>query len=359
MNKHPNALLILEDGTTFPAFSFGYDASVSGELVFNTGMVGYVEALTDPSYYGQLLISTYPQVGNYGVPAADDPDFLSRYESARIQARAFIINAYSPTFDHWSAGSSLGDWLKKEKTVGLYGLDTRALTRHLRDKGAMLAKIIIHDEDVPFYDPNATFLLPEVSVRVPCYYGNGAARIALLDCGCKNSIVAYLTTPQTRVTRLPYNTPVDTNAYDGFVISSGPGDPARYTELLPVVREMMASGKPLLGICLGHQLMATAAGARTFKLPFGHRGQNQPVRLSRENRCYVTSQNHGYAVDPDTLSDDWQPWFINLNDQTNEGIMHASGQMFSVQFHPEAAPGPHDTRFLFDHFIKKVVAQDA
>ena len=355
MSTRYNALLILEDGTEIPAVSFGYGRSVSGELVFNTGMVGYVEALTDPSYYGQLLISTYPQVGNYGVPAADDADFLSRYESDRIQASAFIINSYSPTFDHWTALESLGDWLKKEKTVGLYGIDTRALTRHLRDKGSMPAKIIIDDQDVPFYNPNTDFLLPRVSVESTRQYGSGPARIALLDCGCKNSIAAYLSTPRTTVFRLPYNTEINPMQYDGFVISSGPGDPARYTDMLPVVRTLMESGKPLLGICLGHQLMAAAGGARTYKLPFGHRGQNQPVQMAGSRRCYVTSQNHGYAVEPDSLPPGWRPWFTNLNDQTNEGIIHNSGRMYSVQFHPEAAPGPYDTRFLFDRFIEEVI----
>ncbi len=342
------AQLILEDGTVFSAFSFGYRQSTSGELVFNTGMVGYVEALTDPSYFGQLLISTYPQVGNYGVPPSGHPV----YESDRIQARALLLSSYSGDFDHWGARRSLGAWLREEKTVGLHGLDTRALTRHLRDKGAMKAKIVIDEQDVPFYDPNSEFLLPEVSIRQAARYGDGPQKIALLDCGCKRSILSFLRRADTTVTRLPFDTDIEMEEYDALVISSGPGDPARYTSLLPGIRKALASGKPVMGICLGHQLMALAAGAKTYKLKFGHRGQNQPVRAQDTESCFVTSQNHGYAVDDATLPAGWKPLYFNLNDGSNEGITDASGRCFSVQFHPEAAPGPYDTRFLFDRFFK-------
>ncbi len=348
MNSNKYAQLILEDGTVFQARSFGYRQSTSGELVFNTGMVGYVEALTDPSYYGQLLISTYPQVGNYGVPSSSD----YVYESERIQARALLLNSYSADYDHWGAERSLGAWLREEKTVGLYGLDTRALTRHLRDKGAMKARIIIDDQDVPFYDPNSAFLLPEVSIREEIRYGKGSKKIALLDCGCKRSILRYLQAPDITVVRLPFDTDIDMDQYDGLVISSGPGNPEQYSSLLPGIRKAFSSGKPVMGICLGHQLMALAAGAKTYKLKFGHRGQNQPVRALDTESCFVTSQNHGYAVDDATLPKDWIPLYINLNDGSNEGISDASGRCFSVQFHPEAAPGPHDTRFLFDRFFK-------
>ncbi len=351
MKPDIHAQLILEDGSIFPARSFGYRQSTSGELVFNTGMVGYVEALTDPSYYGQLLISTYPQVGNYGVPAAGNLD-NGAYESDRIQVRALLISSYSDDFDHWGAQRSLGAWLRDEKTVGLYGLDTRALTRHLRDKGAMKARIIIGERDVPFYDPNADFLLPEVSIKHEQQYGNGAKKIALLDCGCKRSILKYLQVPDVTVVRLPYDADIDMERYDGLVISSGPGDPARYTSLLPGIQKAFSSGKPVMGICLGHQLMALAAGAKTYKLKFGHRGQNQPVRAVDTQNCFVTSQNHGYAVDDATLPAGWKPLYINLNDGSNEGIINESGQCFSVQFHPEAAPGPYDTRFLFERFFK-------
>ncbi len=351
MNFYKHAQLVLEDGSVFEGFSFGYESSTSGELVFNTGMVGYVEALTDPSYYGQLLISTYPQVGNYGVPGAK-AGISGRYESARIQARAFIVNSYSPQFDHWSSKRSLGDWLREEKTVGLFGLDTRALTRHLRDKGAMLAKIIIDDRDVPFYDPNKAFLLPEVSVKETIIHGRGAKKIALLDCGCKRSIIANLLNDKTTVVQLPYDAPLEMDSYDGLVISSGPGDPGQYQSLLPGIIKALSSGKPVMGICLGHQLMARAVGAATYKLKFGHRGQNQPVRETSGEACFVTSQNHGFAVQGDTLPPEWQSMYINLNDESNEGIIHKREPYFSVQFHPEAAPGPHDTRFLFERFFK-------
>ncbi len=344
--------LLLDDGTRFPGISFGYEHSSAGEVVFSTGMTGYTESLTDPSFYGQILTLTYPLIGNYGV--ADAWARNTPFESGRIQVNGLIVSDYSPAYDHWDAQKSLGEWLKQEKIPALTGIDTRALTRHLRSGGVLTGKIIINGQDVAAYDPNTHHLQKRVSVDKPHIHGNGVKKIALIDCGCKKSIINELVHRDATVTQLPWNAEPVWNDFDGVVISSGPGDPALCTETIALAGEAIRREIPLFGICLGHQIMALAAGARTYKLKYGHRGQNQPVKYRDEKRCFITSQNHGFAVDGNSLPDDWQPMFINLNDHTNEGIIHRSGRFFSVQFHPEAAPGPYDTGFLFDDFMKIV-----
>jgi len=350
MNIHNNGYLILEDGTRFEGRLFGHPTSVSGEVVFSTGMVGYTEALTDPSFYGQILTLTYPLIGNYGV---GDPKEARSFESVRIQAKGLIVSEYSDQFAHHDACMSLDAWLKSEKIPALTGVDTRALTQHLREKGACLGKIIAQDQDVEWYDPNAKNLLDEVTISEPKLYNEGGRRrVALLDCGCKQSILTNLLDHDLEVIRLPWKHDMTAEKVDGYVISSGPGDPALCTDVIEQVKKIYRTEKPLLGICLGHQVMALAAGAKTFKLKFGHRSQNQPVRESGTNRCYVTSQNHGFAVDNDTLPKEWKPYFNNLNDHTNEGIIHESGRFLSVQFHPEAAPGPYDTSIIFTKFTE-------
>jgi carbamoyl-phosphate synthase small subunit len=345
------ALLILEDGTHYEGIVFGADQSTSGEIVFSTGMVGYTESLTDPSYYGQILALTYPLIGNYGVGKDNGNSKLNPFESGRIQAKGLIISDYSLQYDHWNAIQSLSDWMKNENIPGLYGIDTRALTKHLREKGTMLAKIIIDDNDVEFYDPNNENLLDKVSITEPYVSGEGKKTIALLDCGCKNSIANNIINRGVKVIRLPWDWDLSNEKFDGLLISSGPGDPQNCKQVIAQINAVIKKDIPVFGICLGHQLMGICSGADTFKLKYGHRSQNQPVIRNDGNHCYVTSQNHGFAVDDKTLSGDWKPFFTNLNDKTNEGIIHSSGRFFSVQFHPEASPGPYDTTFLFDKFL--------
>ncbi|PIN85689.1 MAG: carbamoyl phosphate synthase small subunit [Candidatus Diapherotrites archaeon CG11_big_fil_rev_8_21_14_0_20_37_9] len=349
-----NAKLVLADGTTFSGKSFGYDASISGEVVFNTGMVGYTESLTDPSYFGQILCLTYPLVGNYGVPEKIlSNGFIKNFESHKIQVKGLVVNDYSYNYSHHAAVKSLGDWLKEEKIPAITGIDVRALTKHLREKGAMLGKIIIDSKDLSFYDPNLENLVEGVSIHKPVRYGKGK-KIVLVDCGVKNNILANFVSRGFEVIRVPWNydflgSELD---FDGLFISNGPGDPAMCTSTIKNIRAALEKEIPIFGICLGNQLLALAAGAKTYKLKYGHRSQNQPVYIVGEKKCFITSQNHGFAVQESTLSKEWEAWMRNANDDTNEGIMHKTKPFFSVQFHPEANPGPVDTEFLFDEFKK-------
>ncbi|MGH7263831.1 MAG: glutamine-hydrolyzing carbamoyl-phosphate synthase small subunit [Candidatus Rokuibacteriota bacterium] len=348
------ARLVLEDGAVFHGRPFGFPAAVAGEVVFNTGMVGYPEALTDPSYRGQVLVLTYPLVGNYGVPARGGDDGLeSPFESESIQVSGLVV-AETTTPSHRSAVKSLGEWLQEHGVPGLSGVDTRALTKRLRQRGVMLGKLVSGDEDLEFRDPNRENLVAQVSVKEPVAYGSGPARVVLVDCGCKTSIVRSLVSRGLTVLRVPWDHDFLDDDFQGVVISNGPGDPKMCGPTIEHVRRAMERDVPILGICLGHQLLALAAGADTYKLPFGHRSQNQPCLRPGTPRCYITSQNHGYAVDERTLPEDWMAWFRNLNDGTNEGIRHRTRPFASVQFHPEAAPGPLDTTFLFDDFVQEI-----
>lgn len=354
MNNPKPALLILEDGTRFEGLSFGYEGSTSGEVVFNTAMTGYPESLTDPSYEGQILVTTYPILGNYGVPPRREKDDVSEYyESSRIHCRAIVAQDYSWQHSHWQADRSLSEWLCEEKIPGIYGIDTRALTKHLRDKGSMLGKIIVEGaEDPGFYDPNKENLVAKVSCRQVEYHGNGEKTVVLVDCGVKHNIIRCLTRRGVRVVLVPWDYDFNLIPYDGLFISNGPGNPDMVDTTVDNIRKAMATGKPICGICMGNQLLSKAAGASTYKLKYGHRSHNQPVRQIGTDRCFITSQNHGFAVDADTLPSDWEPLFINMNDGTNEGIRHKSLPYFSAQFHPEASSGPKDTEFLFDDFVK-------
>lgn len=354
MNNPKPALLILEDGTRFEGLSFGYEGSTSGEVVFNTAMTGYPESLTDPSYEGQILVTTYPILGNYGVPPRREKDDVSEYyESSRIHCRAIVAQDYSWKHSHWQADRSLSEWLREEKIPGIYGIDTRALTKHLRDKGSMLGKIIVEGaEDPGFYDPNKENLVAKVSCRQVEYHGNGEKTVVLVDCGVKHNIIRCLTRRGVRVVLVPWDYDFNLIPYDGLFISNGPGNPDMVDTTVENIRKAMATGKPICGICMGNQLLSKAAGASTYKLKYGHRSHNQPVRQIGTDRCFITSQNHGFAVDADTLPSDWEPLFINMNDGTNEGIRHKSLPYFSAQFHPEASSGPKDTEFLFDDFVK-------
>ncbi len=352
MTEFRKAKLILEDGTVFEGNSFGYERSVAGEVVFYTGMTGYPESLTDPSYAGQILVPTYPMIGNYGVPAETTSQGFSVFlESEKIQATGLIIADYSIEYSHWNAEKSLSDWLKFYGVPALFGIDTRALTKILRMKGSMLGKIEFAEEPVGFYDPNLENLVSTVSCRQRTEYGCGEKRVVLVDCGVKNNIIRCLLKRDTTVIRVPWDYDFSKESYDGVFLSNGPGDPAMCGATVENIRKILDDDKPIMGICLGNQLLARAAGADTYKLKFGHRSHNQPVLLVGTDRCFITSQNHGYAVSPDTLAGDWEPLFVNVNDNTNEGIRHKSKPFFSTQFHPEASSGPVDTEFLFDRFI--------
>ncbi len=347
--------LELEDKTIFEGYFFGVKKKVSGEVVFNTGMVGYPETLTDPSYRGQILTLTYPLIGNYGIPADEKQDGLSKYfESSKIQVQAIIISDYSYNYSHWNAKKSLSEWMKQHDVPGIYGIDTRKLTKKLRQKGTMLGKITYKDEKISFNDPNKKNLAKDVSIQKTTIYKRGNKKIILVDCGTKNNIIRAFLRRNFTVIRVPWDYPFLDGRPDGVVISNGPGDPKKCTKTIENIKEALSEDTPILGICLGSQILGLAAGAKTYKLKFGHRSQNQPCIESGTNRCYITSQNHGYAIDADTLPQDWREWFFNNNDGTNEGIIHISKPFFGAQFHPEASPGPDDTEFLFDMFTRAI-----
>jgi carbamoyl-phosphate synthase small subunit len=348
--------LILQDNTQFIGESFGYESSINGEVVFNTALTGYPDSLSDPSYKGQILILTYPLIGNYGVPFNDiENSMLKYFESDKIHINGLIISDYSNNFNHWNANKSLKEWLIENKIPALYGIDTRLITKKIRNEGSMLGKIIINDIDVNFNDPNKENLVAQVSIKEKKIYGNGEYKIALIDCGVKNNIIRlFLKNEKIQVIRYPYNYDFNNDDYDGLFISNGPSDPKLCVETIKNIKKSLDKNIPIFGICLGHQLLSLAIGADTYKLKFGHRGHNQPVLLNNTDKAYITSQNHGYAVDTSTLPENWIPMFTNLNDNSNEGIKHISKPYFSTQFHPEASGGPLDTSFLFNNFIKNI-----
>jgi carbamoyl-phosphate synthase small subunit len=353
--------LVLEDGTLMEGVSFGAVRPVSGEVVFNTGMAGYVEALTDPSYCGQILVLTYPLIGNYGVPAPRPAGSIDRpYESSRIQVQGLVVQNYVSEFSHRDAVRSLGGWLVAEDIPAVCGIDTRTLTRRLRERGTLRGWL--YPASLALKDAQALAaavdmqrdVFHRVAPATPATYGHGEPLVMLIDVGAKDNIVRSLLARGATVRRVPWHADwlAEARSVDGFVIGNGPGDPADLTELVGKVRELLReSDKPIFGICLGNQILALAAGGSTYKLPYGHRGVNQPVQDLLTRRCFVTSQNHGYAVDDRALPDDWEPWFVNINDGTNEGIRSKRKAQFSIQFHPEARPGPEDTGFLFDEFV--------
>lgn len=356
MTRKP-AKLLLGNGRALEGWSFGYDGPAAGEVVFSTSMVGYPESLTDPSFEGQILCVSYPLVGNYGIPdMAAGPDGLAlRAESERIHVRGLVIADYSENYSHWDAVESLGDWLRREHVPGISGIDTRALTRMIREEGVMPGEIVI--DDCPSEEGEARHgnLAENLVARVSCpevlHYGKGPKRVVLVDCGVKHNILRCLVGRNIEVVRVPWDYDFTGMDYDGLFLSNGPGDPSVCRATIDHLRKALQGDRPVFGVCLGSQLMALAAGAKTFKLPYGHRSHNQPVRRVGTDRCYITSQNHGYAVDPATLPEGWEPFFENLNDGTNEGIRHLEKPFFATQFHPEASGGPVDTEFLFDDFL--------
>jgi carbamoyl-phosphate synthase small subunit len=335
--------LTLEDGTIYHGRSFGTVTPAAGEVVFNTAMTGYPESLTDPSYRGQILCLTYPLVGNYGAPVKSEENDLYRfYESSSIHISGLIVSDYSFDYSHWNAAESLDEWLKRNNVPGIYGIDTRALTQRIREKGAMLGKIEPEGTSTEFYDPNKVNLVAEVSTREKKVYGNGKYRIVLVDCGVKYNII------------VPWDYDYHKEDFDGLFLSNGPGDPKMCDVTVANIGKSFRGEKPVFGICLGNQLMALASGADTYKLKYGHRSHNQPVLKVGTDKAYITSQNHGFAVDNNTLALDWEPLFININDHTNEGMRHKKLPFFSTQFHPEASGGPTDTDYLFDIFIDNI-----
>ena len=332
---------------------FGFPEPVSGELVFNTGMVGYVETMTDPSYTGQIIVFSYPLIGNYGIPDNTlENNLYKNFESQKIYLKGIIITSLSPHYNHWKAHTSLEAWMHKHKIVGLQGIDTRYLTQYIRDNGSQLATISVGDKNTDFVDPNEKNLVAQVSSQEVIHYPAGEKTVLFLDMGTKTNIIRSLLDRNVSVKRVPWDYDYSNEKFDGILISNGPGDPIQVSPTIEKIKKQFVSSKPIMGICLGHQILGLAAGALTYKMKFGHRSQNQPVVDVHTKKCYITSQNHGYSLDGSTLPHEWQEWFINGNDGTNEGIYHKSKPFFSVQFHPEAKPGPTDSNFLFDKFVK-------
>ena len=371
------AKLILSDGTVFCGWSFGYEGETAGEVVFNTAMTGYPESLTDPSYAGQILVTTFPLIGNYGVPDTGiGEDGLPLFmECERIHPKAIVVADYSEQYSHWNAKESLASWLKREKVPGISGIDTRRLTKVLREHGVMMGRIILNEElrmknealelcslatkgtqeFATALDYGSVNWVEKVSCKEIVRYNVGAdKKVVLVDCGVKANIIRCLIRRGMEVIRVPWDYDFNQLEFDGLFLANGPGDPEQCGKTVEHIRTFLNNKevKPCMGICLGNQLLARAAGAKTYKLKYGHRSHNQPVREVGTNRCYITSQNHGYAVDDSTLPADWEPLFVNMNDGSNEGIRHKSNPWMSAQFHPEACSGPTDTEWMFDDFVK-------
>jgi len=343
----------------FEGYSFGHYSDSDGEVVFTTGMTGYPESLTDPSYSGQILVFTFPLIGNYGVPefSFDDRNgsLQNNFESGKIQVRGVVISDYSFSYSHFDAEYSLHTWLNENNIPGIYGIDTRELTKILRTAGVMPGKIstVKPEGEIIVSDPNQTNLAAGVCVKQPVVYGKSdKKKILLIDCGVKNNIIRNFVKRKAEVIRVPhdYNPMKSDYSFNGIFVSNGPGDPKMCNSTIENLRNAMELNVPVFGICLGSQILGLSAGADTYKLKFGHRSQNQPC-IETGGHCYITSQNHGYAVEKSTLPVDWEEWFYNNNDGTNEGIKHKSKPFFAVQFHPESSPGPNDTGWLFDMFI--------
>lgn len=360
------ATLTIRNGPIFHGYSFGANKNVSGEAVFTTSLVGYPESMTDPSYKGQILVFTQPLIGNYGVPsgnARDEFNLIKYFESPNVECIGIVVSNAAMNYSHWNAVQSLGDWCKKEGVAAITGVDTRSIVTYLRDQGSSLAKISIGeeydaDEDEAFVDPGSINLVHKVSTKAPFHVaGEGKYHVAVIDCGVKENILRSLVSRGASVTVFPYDYPIHKIAsnFDGIFISNGPGDPTHCSSTVYHLQKTMETyDGPIFGICLGHQLLALASGAKTIKMKYGNRAHNIPALDLTTGKCHITSQNHGYAVDSTTLPSEFKPYFVNLNDESNEGMIHVSKPIFSTQFHPEAKGGPLDSSFLFDKYFNDI-----
>lgn len=364
--------LILSDGSCFNGQMIGAPLRASGEMVFTTGMVGYSEAITDPSYFGQILCFTYPLVGNYGIP--DFPKGSSEsllplgFESSKPHTAAVVISIDSPEVFHWNSFQCLDRWLKRYNVPGIIGVDTRHLVQKIRSNRNLLGRIEPEfaegvrtlgtmdtaSSNLAFFDPGMHEIIPEVSTSERRLLGKGSKRIGLIDCGVKWNIIRQIISYGFEIELLPWDTDLSTCDCDAWLISNGPGDPSRSGFLPERVKTLLVDNRPILGICLGHQILALAAGARTRRMNYGHRSHNQPVYLVGSRKGYMTSQNHGYVIDEATLPENWDIWFRNINDDSIEGIRHKDKPFFSVQFHPEASGGPCDTAWIFEKVLSEV-----
>lgn len=366
--------LILEDGTVFEGMGFGYSTAVFGEAVFNTGMSGYTEALTDPSYSGQILTLTYPLVGNYGVPdplAKDESGIKKYFESDKIQVRGLVVHELSLTASHWNLSMTLDEWLYNEKIPGISGIDTRELTTKLRTKGVMMAALAVSEKEIDEKEIkeklasakkyNDDEFMGVVSTKEPQIFGSEKDSIVVVDTGVKNAILRNVRALGYKVIKVPWNYSIEKIlSYNpkGVILSNGPGDPIKCTDTMKTAKVLIEKNIPTLGICLGAQILGLAGGASTYKLKYGHRGQNKSCIDLDTNQVYVTSQNHGYCIDPESLKKtDFRLWFTNADDKTVEGIKHKQKKLIAVQFHPEASPGPFDCMFVFEE-LKKLIGED-
>ncbi len=356
------AVLRLQDGTEFAGYSFGYEESVAGEVVFNTAMTGYPESMTDPSCAGQIMVLTYPLVGNYGVPAEiSEENGLSRFmESDRIHVRAIVVGDYSPEFSHWNASESLEAWMTRHHIPGITGVDTRELTKVLRERGVMTGAVVPEGSEAPKAQYEGVNFASQVSCTEVITYQPTAEpvgkRVVLVDCGVRHSIIRTLLSYGVEVVRVPWDYDFNELEFDGLFLANGPGDPETCAATVENIRKFLKNPtvRPCMGICMGNQLLAKAAGARIYKLKYGHHGNSQPVRQEGTTTCYITAQNHGYAVDASTMNDEWEPMFVNMNDGSNEGVRHKTNPWFAAQFHPETSAGAADKASLFEMFINKL-----
>jgi len=360
------ATFTIRDGPIYHGKSFGAKTNISGEAVFTTSLVGYPESMTDPSYRGQILVFTQPLIGNYGVPAPvrDEYGLYKYFESPNIQAAAIVVADVAMQYSHWTAVESLAQWCAREGVPAITGVDTRDIVTYLREQGSSLGKITVGeeydaDEDEAYIDPEAINLVRRVSTKAPFHVSSslGDMHVALIDCGVKENILRSLVSRGASVTCFPFDYPIHKVAhhFDGVFISNGPGDPTHCTTTVHNLRKLFETSQvPVMGICMGHQLIALAAGAKTIKLKYGNRAHNIPALDLTTGLCHITSQNHGYAIDASTLPSDFKEYFVNLNDGSNEGMLHKTRPIFSTQFHPEAKGGPMDSSYLFDKYLQNV-----